>query len=379
MKLRFYEIFLGLGILLIPFSFHLFTFHQEILRWLFVPIDIQIAKGFGLGPQLFDISSDSQLFYIHLLVILILSFIVTVVIKNGLSEDKQRRMKLWLRIAIAYYLSLILFKYGLDKLFLAQFPNPEANLLFTPLGKLDKDILFWSTMGSSPHYSIFMGICELIPAVLLLFHRTRSLGGLLATIVFTNVLAINFSFDISVKIFAGFLVLLSIYLAFPALRNIYNVIIREQITIPLQSIALRFPSKPFVKSFAILAILTEALFPYITSGNFNDDHSSRPNLHGAYENLDPNAEIERVFFHRDNYIIFQNRKDEMNDLSYELNSTENKLIAEDYENNSFEIQILGNYNQHLILKMPDESILKLKKIDTNKLPLLKGQFHWSVD
>jgi len=38
----------------------------------------------------------------------------------------------------------MLLNYGTDKLFLEQFYKPDANILFTPLGFLDSDILFWS-------------------------------------------------------------------------------------------------------------------------------------------------------------------------------------------------------------------------------------------
>ena len=42
-------------------------------------------------------------------------------------------------------------------------------------------------MGTSRIYNIFMGIIEIIPAVLLLHKRTRFLGGLIAFVVLTNV------------------------------------------------------------------------------------------------------------------------------------------------------------------------------------------------
>ena len=50
--------------------------------------------------------------------------------------------------------------YGVQKLLMQQFFTPEANTLYTPLGRLDKDILFWTTMGLSRGYNIFLGVVE---------------------------------------------------------------------------------------------------------------------------------------------------------------------------------------------------------------------------
>ena len=117
---------------------------------------------------------------------------------------------------VAFYLSLQLFRYGWDKVFKHQFYLPEPNTLFTPLGYLDKDILYWSTMGSSYSFTVFGGIMELIPAVLLLFRPTRIIGAAITFGVFLQVLMINIGFDITVKCLSGFLLLLSFSLLLPS-------------------------------------------------------------------------------------------------------------------------------------------------------------------
>jgi hypothetical protein len=92
---------------------------------------------------------------------------------------------------------------------------PEPNLLFTPLGQLDKDILYWSTMGSSYGYNLFLGCTELLTGVLLFFRKTRAIGALAAVFICANIVAVNFSFDISVKLLSSFLLLLSLFIAIP--------------------------------------------------------------------------------------------------------------------------------------------------------------------
>ncbi|WP_435522525.1 hypothetical protein [Chryseobacterium indoltheticum] len=98
-----------------------------------------------------------------------------------------------------FYISIVLIKYGFDKIFQTQFPEPEPNILFTRFGNLDKDILFWSTIGTSKIYNIIMGSIELFSGILLWFRRSRFLGLLLAIICLAQIFIINISFDISVK------------------------------------------------------------------------------------------------------------------------------------------------------------------------------------
>src|SRR5205085_9499653 len=110
-----------------------------------------------------------------------------------------------------YYLCLQLLKYGVDKIFKNQFYLPEPNTLFTPAGMLDKDILYWSTMGTSYGYNIFLGSLEIAAALFILIKRTRLIGLLLSLGILINVTEVNFGFDISVKLFSLFLLFFNLY------------------------------------------------------------------------------------------------------------------------------------------------------------------------
>ena len=111
----------------------------------------------------------------------------------------------WTHVLVSNMLAFFLLRYGFDKLFKHQFYLPEPNTLYTPVGLLSKDILFWTSMGTSHSYNVFMGLIEIIPAFLLFFKRTRMLGGLISFAVLLNVLMINIGFDITVKILSSFL------------------------------------------------------------------------------------------------------------------------------------------------------------------------------
>ena len=75
--------------------------------------------------------------------------------------------------------------------------------------------ILWSFMGASRSHTIFGGWLELIPAVLLVFRRTAMLGALLASAVLTNIVMLNFSYDVPVKLFSLELLAYAIAIALP--------------------------------------------------------------------------------------------------------------------------------------------------------------------
>jgi hypothetical protein len=70
----------------------------------------------------------------------------------------------------------------------------------------------WLFIGYSAPYQIFSGVMELVAAFLLLYRRTVTLGVMVATGVFINVLMLNLCYDIPVKLYAMHLTLMSLFL-----------------------------------------------------------------------------------------------------------------------------------------------------------------------
>ncbi len=145
--------------------------------------------------------------------------------KNGWVE--------YLMLFISYYLAFVLLKYGFDKVFKLQFYLPEPNILYSEFGMLTKDILYWSTIGTSRFYNISIGVIELVTAGLILFSRTRTLGLLGASLIFAHIVIINFGFDISVKTYSMLLLLMALVSVAPELKSIYNFFIRRRTDIAI--------------------------------------------------------------------------------------------------------------------------------------------------
>ena len=85
----------------------------------------------------------------------------------------------------------------------------------TPLGEFSPSA---SDVGVHVFFvfvSSFAGLAEVLGGVLLLWRRTTMLGALIVFAVMSNVLAMNLSYDVSVKLLAGHLVLMSVILLAP--------------------------------------------------------------------------------------------------------------------------------------------------------------------
>ena len=376
-------------------TWNLFPFHSQINSFVFGSILKQIAFSINTEIVLFDFSSDSKGLYFLLSFLAILSVILTPFLLRFFSQNQLEKFKTYIVLIATYYFAVILMKYGFDKVFKAQFYLPEPNILYTPFGNLDKDILFWSTMGTSYSYNLFMGFMEIIPAILILFNRTRQIGLLISLGVLINVFAINLSFDISVKLLSGFLLLINFFLLIPTFKVVWNVLVLKKQSGLIESTGLinSKSTKIILKAILICILILESLFPYLNSGNFNDDFAKRPFLHGAYQvqeftkngkKLDCySTPLKRIFIHRDGYLIFQNQQDEMTDYKLDINQIKNSFILTDYELNKTNMNYTYLKKDGLLMLSTKinkiEIIIKTKTINWQKLPALQKQFHWTVD
>jgi hypothetical protein len=241
---------------------------------------------------------------------------------------------LWygLHTGAAWFLALQLLEYGFDKVFKHQFYLPEPNTLYTPLGQLPPDLAYWSVMGASHSYSVFAGLLEVLPGLLLLWGRTRLVGGILAVAVLANVLALNIGFAISVKLWSGFLLLLALLVAAPGLRTAYYALVREryQPARPVRPPSWQGRWVGALRGAGLGILLLETAGPFVSEGNFNDDRLPRPPLHGAYvvTTLRPAAVVPlRLFVHRQGYLLTQAADGQLRD--YQLTYAPGRLLLRD--------------------------------------------------
>ena len=118
----------------------------------------------------------------------------------------------WLRLIVRYYIASAALSYGIIKLFLMQMPFPAMSQLATPLGDLLPMRFSWLFIGYSAPYQFFSGAMETTAGLLLLNRRTVTAGLFAATGAFLNVVMINLSYDVPVKLYSSHLLFACLFL-----------------------------------------------------------------------------------------------------------------------------------------------------------------------
>ncbi len=390
-------IFALLGVLFMPFSFRNWHFQMEVTTFLFEDLILFAASHFeNIKVVNQEISSDSTTHYLLFFVLLMVAiFLATLFSFFNFWKTYHGRIGKIIQLILTYYLVAIMLRYGCDKIFKMQFYLPEPNTLYTPLGMLDKDILYWSTIGTSYVYNLLIGLTEVIPALMLLYHKTRILGLFILSGVLINVVFINFGFDISVKLFSSFLLFTCLLLLAPSFKKMFDFFVLNKATaLPyltgnnlVASNLLRLS----IKAILILFLFTESLLPYLKSGQYNDDLVPRNYLHGAYsitaietnrtqENR-PNLQLKRFFIHRQNYFIFQYQDDTMEDFHLEVNQAQKQFILTSYEGETITLEY--NYSEtskKLEIRAKElDWVVSAVSLPWRELPLIQPLFHWTVD
>ncbi len=166
-------------------------------------------------------SGDTTLDYVKLLVMVVVA--LTAAVAWSVADRKRRhydRAARWLAVGCRYYLALVLLSYGLVKVIPTQFSLPTLQRLVQSFGDASPMGMVWTFMGLSPAYTIFSGLAETLGGLLLAFRPTRTLGALVAAGVMTNVVALNFFYDVPVKLFSSHLLAMAIALSLLEARRL---------------------------------------------------------------------------------------------------------------------------------------------------------------
>lgn len=397
-------------------AFLFFTLYVVTLTfdyYLFAPVFDSISVPFRwlaefTGELFFGVTllgagefySDSLIVFVHVFNLVLLSFLASLV-WTFFSKQKFTETKLYpvLFTVLRYFLALHLLVYGFSKLYKWQFMLPEPNLLYTNVGDMHRDILYWTSMGTSRSYSVFMGVIEIVPAILLLFRRTTLVGALLSVMVLLNVVAVNFGFDITVKLHSMTLLLMSLVLLIPAWKGIVALLTgraAEDWEYPaLKIVSSKKWISPVVKVAVILLLVMEAHYPYTITQTFNDDAAERPPMHGAYEvfetkciRYDSTGKClenttglwQRFFINRRGYLIFETEDGELIDYALVIDTVNHVLIADREiagENDRLQLRYEKiNDSTYAFTDPLDRKIYTAHKVDLSKLPLLEEEFTW---
>lgn len=381
-----------MGIAFIPMSSYVFPFQNKLAIWLFGDVVNLIIDNH------LDFTSDTLGLNILLIILFLIAILITALVRiTPYFVERKSKIENLIRVIIFYYIASRMMVYGFDKIFKTQFYLPEPNIMYTHFGKLSKDILFWSVMGTSKWYCILSGIAEVIPAIFLLFKRTRIIGLCWLLLVLIHVLTINIGFDISVKLYSLFLLFLTLLLLSKHWQAIYSFFIKREQARLIEPTTLFEKSKNTLKGFKFFVvgmIFIEALKFPISTGYLSDDDVPRPPMHGAYEVTKMEASyyisvidgfiIERFFIHKDDYFIFQYENGNMASFKMDLDQTSRKIYLETDNEflNEINYELYNNKNNLDLLFVLDSNNWNkyyCRKLEYQELPALKDEFHWTID
>jgi uncharacterized membrane protein YphA (DoxX/SURF4 family) len=179
----------------------------------------------GSGDQLYD--------YILLLCLVVVAAVATAV-WSWLDRKRTNYDQLyqWLRVFVRMILAVAMISYGANKLIRMQFPEPPLYRYVDYYGNSSPMGLLWTFMGMPPAYSLFGGIAETLGGLLLVVPAFTTLGALVTFAVMSNVLMLNFCYDVPRKIYASHLVLMSLFLLLPDVRRLIDFFLLNRKTEP---------------------------------------------------------------------------------------------------------------------------------------------------
>lgn len=249
------------------------------------------------------------------------------------------------------------------------------------MGQITPDLLYWSAVGSSYWYTVFAGLLEVAAASLLLFRRTFRLGAFIGLIIMANVVAINFGFNISVKLFSTFLLTGCILILWPDLKAVFKLLMGSKAApgerwVPVFK---KTNSVYYFTKFAILAFfMADVLYPYASTGNWNDDLEARPMLHGGFK-VEHLPNWKNAFFHRKGYFIVQDSMDVFTDYSLMVDTTKKLLrFSREMEEQYWSYQLLKDGN--IVLNDPySNRMVRLSRLPYRTLPIFRKNFDWHID
>lgn len=206
--------------------------------------------------------------------------------------DRKRpsyaRLHEWLRVYVRFFLATTMIHYGAIKLIPAQMGPPWLGKLVQPIGEGSPMGLLWTFIGASDSYMIFTGAAEMLGGLLLVFRRTALLGALVSIGVMANVVMMNFSYDVPVKLFSSHLLLIAVFLAAPGLRRLADLFLLNRPVPPAEDRPLfaspmRHRAALVFRTAFVLFVTVSSLYEARKAYLEYRVHLPKPRAHGIWE------------------------------------------------------------------------------------------------
>ena len=383
-----------------------FTYRGLGRLWPMRAITHWVARSFfGVDVALDDVSGGETLFFwIQWSWVIVAAVVVTVAWS---LFDRRRRDASWVpwcRLAVRVALAASMLEYGMTKVIPTQFPAPPLTVLVTPVGDMSLSALLWTTIGSAPAYQIATGCVEVLAGVLVLLPRTVALGAVLALVSLAQVLLLNLTFDIGVKLVTMHLISMAVILLVPVTRSLRATLVRLKAdtttTARLKADATTHPETTNRFALALPIVLGGYLLgmqTWINWSFWNAAGGGAPKsvLYGIWnvERLSVDGGIRpaelndydrrwrRIIFDQPDVLVFQRTDDSFARYGVSVDRSSGTLSLTKGGSRTwssrFTFDRRGDDYLSLYGEMDSHRIgIELRRVDPSALPLLNSGFRW---
>ncbi len=326
-------------------------------------------------------SGDTTLDYIQTLCNVVLALAGMIVWSIlGRRQLEYSRLHAWLRVLIRYTLAITMLSYGFAKVFPLQFRTPGFAKLLEPYGEFSPMGALWWFMGASTPYIIFSGAAEVLGGLLLFFRRTATLGAMVCFVVLSNIVALNYCYDVPVKLYSTNLLLMAVFLMAPDLRRLCRFLVWNQPAEPAALFAPGFQNRQLRLAAVVFQVLFVGyiLFEHIHGGwqgyQMSRVHPKRPPLYGVYEVEAPLATWKKVAIDFPTAITVRMTDDSVKNFGAKYDEARSTVTLTAGKDAPFTLAYSRPDPGHVQLTGP--LTLRLRKLDPAKFLLLNRGFHW---
>ena len=194
--------------------------------------DLLGVGGDRVGRQVFGVtfevieggSGDTTYDYVKTFCYLVLAVLLGL-LWTILDRKRARdpRLYVWFRVYLRLSLALAMLVYGTLKLDSDAVRHPRVLPIVAAVRRGFAHGFLWAFMAASPAYTAFSGAVETLGGLLLIPRRTTLLGALVSAGALTQVVMLNFCYDVPVKLFSSHLLAMALLLAAPDLRRLADL------------------------------------------------------------------------------------------------------------------------------------------------------------
>lgn len=208
-------------------------FTDPLTGWVgraFFGVDATLRTDSGAG--------DQTAVWVLVLCLLLVATVATAVWTAVDARASDPRLSAWFTLFLRVCLGGQMIGFGFAKLIPTQMPAPSLAQLLQPYGELSPASVLWLQVGGSPAYQMTLGAVEVVAGLLLFVSRTAVLGAALALASTAQIVLLNLTFDIPEKLLSGHLLVMSLILLAPYVRQLTDLFLRQRACGPLRAPAL---------------------------------------------------------------------------------------------------------------------------------------------